>query len=332
MVTGKCGISAKIVCDSISEQGKRITTMELTYPRIIHAELLTHRMLSRNSASSRAIPFEKMKEQLTGMPVRFGAANKGMQDKGKHQQLVEFEEPNDGYCSIQRNATPENAWEFARKQAVEMAQAYKDSGYAKQIYNRLTEPFQMMKTLVTATEWDNFFWLRLDEKSVDPTMYELARCMKEAIDESVPTLLKVGEWHLPYVKTFRIKHAGAVCGYYIDGNITTNDVEDAKKVSAARCAAISFRNTDYGLEKSEEVFDKLVDKRVHGSALEHQATPMIPKSGDWSINSDGVNWTQYPDSWQQGISHCDREGQLWSANFAGWIQHRKLIKGENHSE
>jgi len=81
-IEGKSNIKATVICDSISEQGKRITTFELEYPRIIHSELMTHRMLSRNAASSRAIPFKAMVENLNGKPVRFGAANKGMQDKG----------------------------------------------------------------------------------------------------------------------------------------------------------------------------------------------------------------------------------------------------------
>jgi hypothetical protein len=29
-----------------------------------------------------------------------------------------------------------------------------------------------------------------------------------------------------------------------------------------------------------------------------------------------------------GITHQDREGQLWSGNLRGWIQHRKLIPNE----
>jgi hypothetical protein len=52
--------STKILADSISPDGVRLTTLEVVMPRIVLAEFNTHRMLSRNSASSRAIPIEKM--------------------------------------------------------------------------------------------------------------------------------------------------------------------------------------------------------------------------------------------------------------------------------
>ena len=53
-------IKAVIAADSINVKGKRITTFIVTMPRIVLAELNTHRVFSRNSASSRAIPFTKM--------------------------------------------------------------------------------------------------------------------------------------------------------------------------------------------------------------------------------------------------------------------------------
>ena len=87
-VKGKANIVARVVCDSISHDGVRLTTFECEYPRIIHSELMAHRMLSRNAASSRAIPFEKMLQQLDGKPVRFGAANKGMQDTGEEHDYT----------------------------------------------------------------------------------------------------------------------------------------------------------------------------------------------------------------------------------------------------
>jgi hypothetical protein len=210
------------------------------------------------------------------------------------------------------------AWACARNDAVKWAKAFYDAGYHKQIYNRLTEPFQMMKTIVTATEFYNFFWLRCDG-AVDPTLAELARCMFEAYNESQPQSLKPDQWHLPYITMGTNKwHELA---YYLDEDMTVElNTTDAIIVSSARTAAVSFRNTDYDLEKSIQVHKRLVeDERIHGSAMEHQATPM----------------DNYPDvsnsmTWQSGITHVDRQGNLWSGNFKQWIQYRKLIKGENH--
>ena len=107
-------------------------------------------------------------------------------------------------------------------------------------------------------------------------------------------------------------------------------LEDAIKVSAARCAAVSFRNTDYGLEKCKEVYGRLVgDERKHASALEHQATPIRPIVKGYAL-SDIINSPFFSETWEPGISHADRDGNLWSGNFKGFVQHRKLVPGENH--
>lgn len=335
-VEGKAGIVAKVIADSVSSSdsyspGKRITTFEITYPRLIHSEFMTHRMLSRNAASSRAIPFAKMKEQLTARPVRFGQANPGMQDKGV-DYCVEVHGP-------RKSGEPDAIWSDARNQMLDYAEAFYDAGYAKQCYNRLTEPFQMIKVVVTATEWENFFWLR-DDDAADPTIAELARCMKQAREKSVPLELHPGEWHLPYVPSVRCSDEGytnelVYINQYEDGWDTLS-LEDAINVSSARCAAVSFRNTDYGLEKSKQVFDRLVgDERKHGSALEHQATPMKSEVRSF-YNAAGqldhkksVNVYCEALSWQDGVSHFSKHGYLWSGNFNGWIQHRKLVAGEN---
>jgi len=329
MVEGKSGISAKVVADSISETGIRLMTLEITYWRGILAELNTHRMLSKNSASSRAIPFNKMQENLTGRPVRFGEANPGMQDKGEDfDKLIQGRPFENGGCEpvVWEALEPEAAWEAARADAAFWSKAFYEAGYHKQVYNRIVESSQMVKTVISGTEWENFFWLR-DDGAADPSIAELARCMREARDASLPTLLKAGEWHLPYVNFDEVKRCHWIDAedmllgrFYLCEN-------DAIKVSCARSAAVSFRNVDYGLDKCREVYDRLVgDERKHASALEHQATPMHAASVERFVNK-----ACFTDSWQEGISHADRQGQLWSGNFRGWIQHRKMIAGENKS-
>ena len=313
-------IKATLICDSINEQGNRLTTFELDYPRLIHSEFLTHRQFSRNAASSRAIPFDKMLEQLDGVPSRFGAAQKGMQDNGEEHEIPVL-------CGHDARET----WELAKQESIKFSRLFKEAGYHKQIYNRLTEPYQMIKVVVSATEYDNFFWLR-DDVMADPTIAELARKMKEAYDDSIPQLLKAGEWHLPYVFTdFAMIDEKTKQIYFSRDEVDMRDnitLEQAIKVSAARCAAISYRNEDYGLEKCLQLYERLVgDERKHSSALEHQATPIEEHWEDFNVGHP-LNDPHYPYTWEEGISHADRDGNLWSGNFRGFIQHRKTIKGE----
>lgn len=332
-VEGKCGIRATVLADSISEAGVRFTTFEVEYPRIVHAELMTHRVFSRNAASSRAIPFAKMLKQLTGRPVRFGKNVSGMQDDGEHTAIVlgkpQEYEGNSGAPAL----TPEEAWEAAKEDAVFWASAFADAGYHKQITGRLTESHQMMKTIISATEWGNWNWLR-DDGAADPTIAELARVMKEAHVGSSPVLLKAGEYHLPYVDWFRGSGGEQVFFIEVDGgdcgSRTYLTLEEAIKVSCARCASVSYRNEGYGLEKSIELYDRLVgsDKK-HASALEHCATPMKPPYIAVGFK-DCINLNPWPPTWEPGVTHADRKGHLWSGNLKEWIQHRKLIPGENY--
>lgn len=327
-VHGLHGVKAIILADSVNAAGNRLITYELEYPRIIHAELLTHGMLSRNSASSRAIPFAKMKEQLKGRPVRFGANQSGMQDKGEHAGLVEGRQIGMGDAAECFSA--EDAWELAKADAMFWSEAFSNAGYHKQVFNRLTECFQMMKVVLSGTEYANFFWLRHHD-AADPSLQELARCMYEARELSKPILLKPGQWHLPYVNWIispdGVLHWQDTCGTYV-----STTWEDLIKVSAARSAAVSYRNEDYTMEKSKEVYERLVGAdRKHASAFEHQATPMA----DMFIARDTINTASFnlpgcPDTWEKGISHMDRNGKLWSAKFCGFLQYRKLIPGENY--
>ena len=357
-IVGKYGIRAKVLKKSMSSvTGLVFKTFEVEYPRIILAELNTHRMLSKNSASSRAIPFKKMLEQLHGRPVRFGEVNSGMQDKGENYSASVAIQNNlwamfDAYLydhvpgatlsdcisddGKRLEVSPETAWEFNKYLTTSMSEAFYNARYHKQVYNRLTESSQMMKTVISGTEWDNFFWLR-DHEAADPTIAELARVMREADDGTEAQVLQPGEWHLPYVTTL-VSSDGSGAYYYLDDNDVGTaghiPLEDAIKVSCARCAAVSFRNVDYGIEKSREVYERLVgDERKHASAFEHCATPMKAYSHGEPKGFglyDYVNLPGDPRYWEEGITHMDRQGNLWSGNLKGWRQYRKLIPGENY--
>lgn len=288
-VKGKGCISAKVVEYSVSETGQEIVTYELEYPRFIHGELMTHRVLSRNAMSSRAVPIEKMMEQVKNnpaMPIEWGINQKGMQAKEVYEK---------GTSKYRRAVS---FWEDAAESAVREVEWLHKLGLHKQIVNRPLEPFQVMKTVVTATEWDNFYDLRTHEDA-QPEFRELARCMKTAREVAFPTELKAGEWHLPYVENSSL------------------GLDTALKVSASCCAQVSYRLLDDSVDKALMIYDKLVtSKPVHASPFEHQATPVVQSTEPEPMHT----WFD-----QKGVTHVDRHSSPWSGNFKNWIQYRQLL-------
>lgn len=293
-------ISAKIIADSINPRGTRITTFELEYPRIIHSELMTHRMFSRNSASSRAIPVAKvieMVEQNPAMPVHWGKNQPGMQADSELDP-------------VSKEAVKQ-LWLEAARQAVSIAKIMQQQGAHKQIVNRILEPYQWMKVVVTATNYENWFWLR-DHKDADPTIHELASKMKIEYDKSIPITLKYGEWHLPYVQTGLCKVDDKQI--YYDENHDRITLEQALMISASCCAQVSYRKSDNSLDKAETVFKRLIESEpVHASPVEHQAMCFDNKY-----------------YWPQGVTHRDKQGVYHSGNLKDFIQYRQLI--ENNSK
>jgi hypothetical protein len=296
---GKGGIYAKVVADSIAND-VRLCTLELNYPRFIHSEFMTHRMFSRNASSSRAIPVAKMLEQVENnpaMPIHWGKNQPGMQAR---------EECNNPVGYPWEDSDPKISWGYTAKCLSSFAMDWNNAGYHKQIVNRLTEPFQFIKVVCTATEWQNFFKLRLHPDS-QPEIQELAKCMKEAMGESEPKELKYRQWHLPYINLdeFVWEHSG---GNHIDWN-------EAIKASVARCARVSYLNHDNSnpdIEKDIALHDMLLEAG-HWSPFEHSATPMQDLYTDLDVD------------WEPGVTHQDRLNQQWSGNFRGWAQYRQLL-------
>lgn len=316
---GKGNITAHIVADSINENKSRITTFELEYPRFIHSELMTHRLFSRNAMSSRAVPIDKMMEQVRNSPatpVHWGLNKAGMQASQEHENSV--------LC--------EDTWRSVTHTATLMAETLKSKGLHKQIVNRVLEPFQMMKTVLTATEFENFFWLRLDEDA-QPEIYELAKVMKNAYDDSTPELLGVGEWHTPYVEHFRFEDELKYGVEDSEGYTRFINAEQAIAISSSCCAQVSYRNIDNSFDKAMKVYERLGvgGSKIHASPFEHVATPM-KNTYNWDSDKPWTNPTNTVDpvSWQEGVTHCDKDGNLWSGNFKGWVQHRQLLK--DHSK
>lgn len=285
-------ITANVVQDSYSN-GVRITTLELEYPRFIHAELLTHRQFSRNSASSRAVPVGTMIDMVLANPAQ-------PVWWGKHQSGMQARE------EIDDTSVAKTYWNAARYSAVDYAETLKDLNLHKQIVNRITEPFQMIRVVVTATEFANFFELR-DHEDAQPEIRTLAHAMGIAMQASKPMHLQAGDWHVPYV-TRRQDESGQV--FY--GDEIVLDRASAKLISASCCAQVSYRLSDRSLEKAQRIAKSLLQARPwHASPFEHQATPM--RSGSFV-------------DIEQGVTHMDTLNTLWSANFRKWIQHRQLLE------
>jgi hypothetical protein len=301
-------ISAKIVADSINEVGNRITTYELEYPRFIHAEFMTHRLFSRNAASSRAIPVERaiqLIEQNTAMPIHWGKNQPGMSAKEECTEPVIIDR--DG-------GTAKDAWNYARYLAVNVAKAFSAAGYHKQIVNRLLEPFSHIKVVCTATEFDNFFYLRR-HKDAQPEIQELADQMWKARQLSTPYQLGPGAWHVPYYAEGFWEEYSSYDGPY---NIHGDSLGDALAISASCCAQVSYRKLDDSLDKAHDIFQRLIEsKPAHASPFEHQASPM-----PFVFDETGGAFVE---GWPEGMTHVDRFNRAWSGNLCGWFQYRQYI-------
>ena len=320
----KTNITAKVICDSISEQGIRLTTFEIEYPRFIHGEMMTHRSLSKNSSSSRAIPIKKMLEQIESnmaIPLYWGKAKAGMQA--------------DEEVDIDSVWWYEEKWKFAFDEVSYRIQQLSDNvegkkGFMpplhKQIPNRLSEPFQMMKVVITGTDFDNFFNLRI-HKDAQPEICMLAYKMYEAMQGSTPQVLYDGEYHTPYVKALR---DGTGSLLYFDNDMNYLTLADAIKLSAASCASVSYRTEGVTLEKAEKIFDMLIKAEVvHSSPFEHIATPVKPKFNELGKVRVNCSETQ---SWEDGVTHMNKKGDLCSGNLRGWVQYRHLLPNNTNWE
>lgn len=276
--------SAKIVCDSVGPHGIRLTTMEQTGWRPVHSEFMTHRMFSRNSASSRALPHGRFREQVLydpALPVFWGSHQSGMQS---FSELVRQQEVLD-------------IWNQARIQSIVWHEKLEQLGLAKQIANRLLEPWMWITRVVTGTNfaWANYFHLRCHYQAQHEAAEEAFKAA-DAYFSSIPKSLDYGEWHLPYIH---------------DSEKILYENEALVKLSSARCARISFvRQNEIDYKKELAIYARLTnpntprefdpEEPIHSSPLEHPA-------------------------------ECTYESIL-SGNFKGWLQHRKEIPNEMRKE
>lgn len=294
------GIEAKILADSIAPSGKRLTTWQLKYHRFQHAELMTHRLFSRNSASSRAIPVKKLLEQVKNdpaMPVWWGKNQAGMQAQEE--------------LDPESRAEARRLWLEARDRAVGIVDDLIDLGLHKQIANRLLEPWMWITVIVSATEFENWFRLRAPAEGpmdpafpAQPEIQSCAVAMRDAYAASTPMKLAAGEWHLPLVRG-----PGAVDGadvfdlVYQKHRIETGfrplyNIPAAEKdlcqISVARCARVSYLTHDGRRDFGE-------DLRLHND---------LAIKGHWSPFEHVAQALDTPE---------------WSGNFCGWRQYRETI-------
>lgn len=314
------GITAKVVCDSVSPSGSRLTTMELRYPRIIHAEFMTHRAFSRNAESSRARPFDAMVDAVLAdpfVPLVWGSEKSGMQAgpplTGKDRDTATL------------------IWLDALNRVVAQARELRslEQRVHKSLVNRLLEPWAYITVVCTATEWSNFFRLRL-HGDAEPHFQALAGAMKAALDSSVPT---VRDGHFPYFDgtgfsvdlgrfpsgMINLVSFAAECTT-IDG-VTDQSVVDfvdrcvqidgplgrgwdnlMAMVSVARCSRVSYLKQGRVPTLVEDLAQ--YDRLVTGSGFGH-----------WSPH--------------EHVGFAGDKGAV-SGNFVGWTQYRKLFVGREN--
>ena len=279
-------IKAEIVCDSLAPSGVRLTTFVLTYPRFIHAEFMTHRLFSRNASSSRATPVSKQVQEVIdnpAIPLAFRKNQKGMQagdllDNQEEAVLV---------------------WLKARDAAVEQARAMVAMDIHKQYANRILEPFAHITVICTATDYDNFFSLRV-HPAAQPEICELATQMWNLYKDNPPLRVDVGTWHLPLITDEEKREccATADVARLEDSRLALNL---AIKRSVAKCARVSYKNhdgTNSTLQQDLDLYDRLLGQvPIHASPAEHQA--------------------------EAGAFMHGRSG-----NFRGWTQYRKTLENE----
>jgi hypothetical protein len=303
---------ADILADSVSPDGIRLTTFWVTHPRFILAEINTHRMFSRNSNSSRAIPPERQIEQVRSNPFVPETFNKRVKGMGVGEPLPD-----------QRRAAME--WEKAAVYATRAAEALLALDCDKSRINRLLEPFLWHSAIITSTEWSNYDALR-NHPDAQPEFQILARMMADAMKDSTPDLLDYGMWHLPGLTADELK---ALCVARAGNpDEVASAVEFWKMVSAGRLA----KWTSYDKMGEDDLpaeacarATKLVTS-FHLSPTEHQARPFDIAEREMvdALKNMMEVWKRHavpvPEWMIRQVDFC--------GNFDGWVQFRKEIPCE----
>jgi thymidylate synthase ThyX len=291
--------ACKILADSRSDYGIRLTTFEVTFPRFILAEVNTHRMLSRNSASSRAIPVAKSIVAVANdpfIPSAFGQNQKGMQAD------YQFEGSAHDTCR--------NVWLDAIDDASYAADQFERLSVHKGLANRVLEPYKWHTAIITATDWSNFFTLRT-HKDTQPEFREIAMMMLEAYESNDPWHCPADCWHIPLIE--------------IDELGEEPDYDWWTKVSVGRCARVSYLTHDGRRDPCADIglYNQLRTSG-HLSPFEHVARPFSPS--DWSLTRTvrdvlTGNTSPFANHIRDHVEYC--------GNLRGWRSHRYDIPNQD---
>lgn len=331
------GFGADVLADSITPTGVRATTLVATLPRAYLAELNTHRLLSRdgyeqelsrNSASSRAIPTEKNIANVREhpyIPETFHARVKGM---GVGLEL----DP-----QLQEDAR--RVWMRTLAHATTGADMLNEIGIDKSRANRVIEPYMWHTVIITATEWENFLALRCPDGDVwdpefpaQPEMQMFAICVRNALNESQPKLLEEGSWAMPYFDWDEEQELlrGLMGGLTVPINELINA---GLLVSARRVARVSFERQD-DTEALMESYDKgvVLAQMSHYSPMEHQVRPItLTDLKNGAINSKiHVPMDLFRDQRIANFKKLPLE-RMWCGNLRGVVQFRKLLPYEDNA-
>lgn len=317
---------ARVIKDSISPEGVRLTTVEVRFWRAMLAEWNTHRVFSRNSASSRAIPYPKQKVKIEvnpAWPVYWGGEQKGMQSGAEVDDLDMVKA----------------MWCDASMDALAWADRFAEKGLHKSIVNRLLEPFMWHTVVNTATDYEGFDFQRV-HGAAQKDIAAPALLVREAMAASTPEPIRIGGWHLPYIeeqdKVEAFKIAWEQKGS--DEEVQAYALELLKKASASRCARVSYLTHDTqerSVVKDQGTFAKLTeridnpDDPIHWSPLEHVATPCqhesitVQAADPYDLYEAGTAFTGKPII----KTYTLRPGHL--GNLRGWDQYRHILGGRN---
>ena len=333
-------IKAEIVADSVNQQGDRLTSLLITFPRILLSEINTHRMLSKNTSSSRAIPFHKMVKAIQEnpfIPIAWQKEHTGMQGYD--------------YFNVEESKINRQVWLEARDSAVENAQQIHNYEITKQLANRLLEPFMWTTMLITGSKegWDNFFnlrcpqyqpvanvlktfrskkdairrfpsaaelteinWFKNNKGQAEIHMMALAECIYDAMNESTPKQLRAGEWHIP----MRDKIDNDILLDTLeDGNFINDKIENyIVKISTAMAAHTSYTIVGGEAVKSYEKWIELHDKLIaydppHSSPMEHCCI---------CVTKDEYN------------NSLKGQEKGWFRNYKGFKSYRQIIETEKY--
>lgn len=309
----KNGASGRMILDSVSPLGIRLPTIQMRWPRMIHAEFMTHRDKTRNARSGRAVPVITMMEEARFPYVPHFMANKPGMSASEEMEPAAFAEAE----RIWRELAEHTRLEVMKLQQLDVH---------KQWANRPLEWFGYIDVLVSATAWENFMVLRTDP-TAQPEMQDVAEVFMNILEDSKPSELSPGEWHMPYID--RADYQTATNHICPPGSITSTEglnarvIELLKKVSTARNARLSYKpfdgNGDFDAETNR--YDRLmVSRPVHASPAEHVASPDVIVQDEVAVVDS--RWVDLR-RWKQQHLH---------GNFTGWIQHRKEVPYEAVNE